>query len=220
MVNRARNSGRGWRFRRSAALLAVVCLTAVPLQTQEAEGPAPPPSSTGDVPYAVVAEALLAGLVQRNEAGVIDGWARTHGLEPGSAPVQELLALALDLERQHPRAVETEAREEVLQQFAGDEEGLRTWAQRRRVERFRAAGEMLGAWLEARKAEGYPPEFLIERLLSRQVALVARSFRALPREHRAELPSFQSEVEAFERGLETVMGPVPQRFRSASGVDH
>lgn len=197
----------------SVSLLSMACLIAAPLRGQELEDPILAPGRMIEVPYAVLAETLLSALTERHDAGGLAEWARNHGLDPDSAAVQELLDLALQLEREHPRGLTPEDREELLQRFTGDAEGLRIWSEERRIRRYGAAGEAFGHWLEARRAEGYPPEFLIERLLSRRAALVARASAAAVQPP-VSLPDFQIETLAFEEGMRNVMDTVPERFQS------
>lgn len=235
-----RKSGRrresSWLW---ASLVVTLCVAANPLRAEEALAsesstkgasrlereplpPGPPPQQVFDVPYAVFVDLLLANLADRQEAGLVDEWARSQGLDPASALVQDLLTLAVELERRHPRGLSSEERQQIAEQFAGDEEDLQRWARDRRTGRFRAAGIAFGHWLQARRAEGYPPEFLIERLLSRYAAAVARvaievvKTEGIP-EGRKRL---QHEVRAFEEGLRTALERVPERFRVATNPEH
>lgn len=89
----------------------------------------------------------------------------SRGFDPASGASIELLALAAKLRPLFPpRSLPEEMA--ILERFAGDDAGFLEFQRRRNRNRFRAVGEALGSWLEARKSEGYPPELLVERLLN------------------------------------------------------
>lgn len=167
----------------------------------------------------MLAEALLSRLGRKQASALDDAWAQIRGLHPDSEAARELVSLALDLDEHHPRGLIAEDRDEILRRFAGNDEGLEQWAAERRSARYRAAGALLGRWLEARKREGYPPELLIERLLSRDAAAVARISAKEADERPARSRDFVPEAEAFEEGLQEAMASVPTRFRTGATAE-
>lgn len=177
--------------------------TALPLGESWTEMPY---ALTGEeITYATLADSLMRSLATWDQP---ERLLASLGFAPTSAASTELLALAAKLRPLFPpRSIESEM--EIMERFAGNDAGFMEFQRQRNRNRFRAVGEAFGTWIEARKAEGYPPELLVERLLKRPYLGITLSSNV-------SLESLRSGQEdrsrAFEEGLRSVMDEVPRQF--------
>lgn len=174
------------------------------------------PYQVDDVPYATRVFALFTGLARRDDVG-LRGWARTHGMDPAGAAVQDLRALALQVEREYPMGTTAQEAKDLQSGVLIDEETFQRSLRERQDERYRALGVAFGQWLQQRSQEGYPPEFLIERLLSSpHLAVGAASTDSME----ALEASLLADARAFEDGLKTVVDTVPRQFVTQTRKEH
>lgn len=162
-----------------------------------------------EISYATRAESLLRKLSMSPQPEI---WLRGSGFEEDSKAVAELLALAEDL-RPFFEPVPLAEALEAAERHADDDEGFLEWQRQQLVARATAAGEALGAWLESRRADGYPPELLVERLLKNPLTGISwGSTDSLERLHRLRF----EQARAFETGLRRAMRQPPRQFRATS----
>lgn len=232
--NRAPTKASQWR----RLLALMLCAAAVALAARESSGHTdaqesgeraapseeklagagaqPAPYQVDDVPYAVRADALFVGLAHRDDTN-LRAWARNRGLDPDGAAVQELRALAQDVASVYGAGIAPrQSAEELRTRFAGDEERFLRWQREQWDNRFRDLGAAFGQWLEARKQNGYPPVFLIERLLNNlDMGVSAASTDS----QEALEESLEADARAFEEGLRMVMDSVPPQFLTHAEED-
>lgn len=193
----------------------LLALLTPPLEAQQGRPPeigrppGEPPSAhmVRNVPLAVVANGLFSSMANHPE---FDGWFASRGLDRASEAVLHFRELALELEREHPQLWSPEEQAE-LEALADDPEAYRQYQLDRVRARYHAAGVAFGRWLEARQAEGYPPQLLIQRLLV--PAREGTSFGS-SRSLEAAKKSLRRHARAFEVGLQEAMETVPPLLRA------
>lgn len=202
-------------WKRSPPTILAFCGLLVFAGTVMAQDPALPlGEGWTEMPYALIGAeisyATRADLLM-NDLAKDEGPERrlaSLGFDPASAASIELIALAAKLRPLYPpRPRESEM--EIIESFAGDVAGFMEFQRQRNRNRYRAAGEALGSWLEARKSEGYPPELLVERLLNdpyQGITVASNVSMESLRESQADL------ARAFGEGLRAVMLEVPWQF--------
>jgi hypothetical protein len=173
-----------------------------------------PPYQLDDVPYALLIDTFFEITVDWSDR---EGWWRSRGLDPESAAAQELRGIAADLAESHPTgpepapAEDLEELERLEERFGSDIEARNAWQRAREDRRFHALGEAFGRWLENRRAEGFPPESLLDRL----VAGISMELASTDSMDELEEGAARNAAE-FEAGLREVMETVPARLTAAT----
>jgi hypothetical protein len=161
-----------------------------------------------DVPYAMRVNTLFGAIVHWE---AMDSWWENHGFDAASPAVEELRALAAEVDKAHPIRRRAETSNGKL---SDDVEVANARMRTRLDERYRALGVALGQWLENRRAEGYPPEFFLDRLVA-GVGVTAFSSESME-SVRSEVARNAAE---FEAGLRETMETVPLQLTAPREED-
>lgn len=129
-------------------------------------------------------------------------WFANRGLDPHGTAARELREAALTLGL--PEPIPQEVIEEYRRRH--DESGFRAYQEARRAARLKAMGQLFGAWLGKREAEGYATAPLVDRLLGDGTVLRSDDGSA------ALVKQTALTDDAFRRGMRRELQELPPQF--------